>query len=228
MLLINPQCDSHAATPPLTPASPFLSPVPVSPSAANSEYYKLLMCNGLEERKDATVCSLEQLESITSEHTLKNTVRPRQNRLGRSVTRKSSRSLSHYFFFLFHTDTFIVLKKTKDVMPVCFMFMSRLLLFVLFVTQDTFVVVFSLATGRVVYASEQASYILNCKRKFLDSAKFVELLFHQDVNVFYSHTAQPNLPPWNLGTDSGEYGPSVNVRLVNNQKKSLPWIIDVL
>ncbi|KAF5901053.1 period circadian protein 3-like isoform X1, partial [Clarias magur] len=107
---------------------------------ANSEYYKLLMCNGLEERRDATMCSLEQLESITSEHTLKNT--------------------------------------------------------------DSFVVVFSLATGRVVYTSEQASSILNCKRKFLDSAKFVELLFHQDVNVFYSHTAQPHLPPWNLGTDS--------------------------
>ncbi|XP_047665858.1 period circadian protein homolog 3 isoform X3 [Tachysurus fulvidraco] len=107
---------------------------------ANSEYYKLLMCNGLEKRKDAKVCSLERLESSTSEHTLKNT--------------------------------------------------------------DTFVVVFSLATGRVVYASEQASSILNCKRKFLDSAKFVELLFHQDVNVFYSHTAQPHLPPWNVGTDS--------------------------
>ncbi|XP_022538010.2 period circadian protein homolog 3 isoform X1 [Astyanax mexicanus] len=107
---------------------------------ANSEYYKLLMCNGLEERKDATVCTLGQLESITSEHTLKNT--------------------------------------------------------------DTFVIVFSLGTGRVVYASEQASSVLNCKRKFLDSAKFVELLFHQDVNVFYSHTAQPHLPPWNVGPDS--------------------------
>ncbi|XP_062842934.1 period circadian protein homolog 3 isoform X2 [Trichomycterus rosablanca] len=107
---------------------------------ANSEYYKLLMCNGLEGKKDATVCTLEHLEGITSEHTLKNT--------------------------------------------------------------DSFVVVFSLATGRVVYASEQASSILNCKRKFLDSAKFVELLFHQDVNVFYSHTAQPHLPPWNVGTDS--------------------------
>ncbi|XP_066528338.1 period circadian protein homolog 3 [Hoplias malabaricus] len=107
---------------------------------ANSEYYKLLMCNGLEERKDATVCTQVQLESITSEHNLKNT--------------------------------------------------------------DTFVIVFSLATGRVVYASEQAASILNCKRKFLDSAKFVELLFHQDVNVFYSHTAQPHLPPWNVGTDS--------------------------
>uniref|UniRef100_A0AAY4CU14 PAS domain-containing protein n=1 Tax=Denticeps clupeoides TaxID=299321 RepID=A0AAY4CU14_9TELE len=105
---------------------------------ANSEYYKLLMCNGVEERSDATVCTLEELECITSEHTLKNT--------------------------------------------------------------DTFVVVFSLATGRVVYASEQAHSILNCKRKFLDSARFVEMLFHQDVNVFYSYTAQPHLPPWNVAT----------------------------
>ncbi|XP_030633330.1 period circadian protein homolog 3 [Chanos chanos] len=107
---------------------------------ANSEYYKLLMSNGVEERRDATVCTLEELESITSEHTLKNT--------------------------------------------------------------DTFVVVFSLVTGRIVYASEQASSILNCKRKFLDSVKFVELLYHQDVNVFYSHTAQPHLPPWNVGSNS--------------------------
>ncbi|XP_073682418.1 period circadian protein homolog 3 isoform X2 [Garra rufa] len=107
---------------------------------ANSEYYNLLMSSGLEERRDATVCTLEELEGITSEHTLKNT--------------------------------------------------------------DTFVVVFSLGSGKVVYASEQASSVLHCKRKFLESAKFVELLYHQDVNVFYSHTAQPRLPPWNVGTDS--------------------------
>lgn len=56
--------------------------------------------------------------------------------------------------------------------------------------------VFSLASGHVLYTSEQAPSILSCKRKFLESAKFVELLFHQDVNVFYSHTAQPHLPPW--------------------------------
>ncbi|KAG9352747.1 hypothetical protein JZ751_017323 [Albula glossodonta] len=107
---------------------------------ANSEYYKLLMSNGLDERKETTVCTLEELESITSEHTLKNT--------------------------------------------------------------DSFVVVFSSMSGRILYVSEQASYILNCKRKFLDSVKFVELLYHQDVNVFYSHTAQPHLPPWNMGSDS--------------------------
>ncbi|KAJ8259490.1 hypothetical protein GJAV_G00169910 [Gymnothorax javanicus] len=107
---------------------------------ANSEYYKLLMNNGLVERKEAMVCPLEELESITSEHTLKNT--------------------------------------------------------------DTFAVVFSLSTGRVLFASEQAPSILNCKRKFLRSAKFVELLYHQDVNVFYSQTAQPHLPPWNVCSDS--------------------------
>ncbi|KAK7119105.1 hypothetical protein R3I94_021073 [Phoxinus phoxinus] len=107
---------------------------------ANSEYYNLLMSRGLEERQDATVCTLEELEGITSEHTLKNT--------------------------------------------------------------DMFVVVFSLASGKVVYASEQASSVLHCKRKFLESAKFVDLLYHQDVNVFYSHTAQPRLPHWNVGTDN--------------------------
>ncbi|XP_070702705.1 period circadian protein homolog 3 isoform X2 [Pempheris klunzingeri] len=101
---------------------------------ANSQYYKLLMQNGQDERRDATVCTLEELERVTSEHTLKNT--------------------------------------------------------------DSFVMVFSLSSGRVLYSSEQAPSILCCKRKFLESTKFVELLFHQDVNVFYSHTAQPHLPPW--------------------------------
>uniref|UniRef100_A0A8D3DLS4 PAS domain-containing protein n=1 Tax=Scophthalmus maximus TaxID=52904 RepID=A0A8D3DLS4_SCOMX len=108
---------------------------------ANSEYYKLLMRNGQDERRDSTVCSLEELERVTSEHTLKNT--------------------------------------------------------------DSFVVVFSLSSGRVLYASEQAPSILCCKRKFLESAKFVELLFHKDVNVFYAHTAQPHLPPWSNSHTAG-------------------------
>lgn len=42
--------------------------------AANSEYYNLLMQNGQDERRDASVFSLEKLERVTSEHTLKNTV----------------------------------------------------------------------------------------------------------------------------------------------------------
>ncbi|XP_034022845.1 period circadian protein homolog 2-like [Thalassophryne amazonica] len=41
---------------------------------ANSEYYKLLVRNGQDERRDATVCTLEELERVTSEHALKNTV----------------------------------------------------------------------------------------------------------------------------------------------------------
>uniref|UniRef100_A0A7N8WRE4 Period circadian clock 3 n=1 Tax=Mastacembelus armatus TaxID=205130 RepID=A0A7N8WRE4_9TELE len=108
---------------------------------ANSEYYKLLMRNGQDEKRDATVCTLEELERVTSEHTLKNT--------------------------------------------------------------DSFVVVFSLSSGRILYVSEQAPSILCCKRKFLESAKFVELLFHQDVNVFYSHTAQPHLPLWSNSHTAG-------------------------
>lgn len=44
-------------------------------SAANSEYYNLLMQNGQDERRDASVFTLEELERVTSEHTLKNTVR---------------------------------------------------------------------------------------------------------------------------------------------------------
>ncbi|XP_027135217.1 period circadian protein homolog 3 isoform X1 [Larimichthys crocea] len=108
---------------------------------ANNEYYKLLMRNGQDEKRDASVCTLEELDRVTSEHTLKNT--------------------------------------------------------------DSFVVVFSLLSGRVLYASEQAPSILCCKRKFLESAKFVELLFHQDVNVFYSHTAQPHLPPWSNSHTAG-------------------------
>ncbi|XP_035007997.2 period circadian protein homolog 3-like [Hippoglossus stenolepis] len=108
---------------------------------ANSKYYKLLIRTGQDERRNATVCSLEELERVTSEHTLKNT--------------------------------------------------------------DSFVVVFSLSSGRVLYASEQAHTILCCKRKFLESAKFVDLLFHQDVNVFYAHTAQPHLPPWSNSHTAG-------------------------
>uniref|UniRef100_A0A8C5GAN4 PAS domain-containing protein n=1 Tax=Gouania willdenowi TaxID=441366 RepID=A0A8C5GAN4_GOUWI len=92
-------------------------------------------------QRDVTVCTLEELERVTSEHTMKNT--------------------------------------------------------------DSFVVVFSLSSGRVLHASEQAPSILCCKRKFLESAKFVELLFHQDVNVFYSHTAQPHLPPWTNSHTAG-------------------------
>ncbi|XP_061687859.1 period circadian protein homolog 3 isoform X3 [Syngnathoides biaculeatus] len=117
---------------------------------ANSEYYKLLMRNGQDEKRNVTACTREELERVTSEHTLKNT--------------------------------------------------------------DSFVVVFSLSSGCVLHASEQAPSILCCKRKFLESAKFVELLFHQDVNVFYSHTAQPHLPPWTNSHTAGVLFDSAQVK----------------
>ncbi|NXG79033.1 PER3 protein, partial [Baryphthengus martii] len=63
---------------------------------------------------------------------------------------------------------------------------------------DTFVVVFSLLSGRIVHISEQAASILNCKKKVLDSSRFVELLIPQDVSMFYTHTDQSHLPLWNV------------------------------
>ncbi|XP_053853482.1 period circadian protein homolog 3 isoform X4 [Vidua macroura] len=63
---------------------------------------------------------------------------------------------------------------------------------------DMFVAVFSLLSGRIVHISEQAASILNCKKKVLDSSRFVELLVPQDVSVFYTHTDQSHLPLWNM------------------------------
>ncbi|KFQ65813.1 Period circadian protein 3, partial [Pelecanus crispus] len=63
---------------------------------------------------------------------------------------------------------------------------------------DTFVAVFSLLSGRILHISEQAASILNCKKKVLDSSRFVELLVPQDVSVFYTHTDQSHLPLWNM------------------------------
>ncbi|NXV96239.1 PER3 protein, partial [Calonectris borealis] len=62
---------------------------------------------------------------------------------------------------------------------------------------DTFVAVFSLLSGRILHISEQAASILNCKKKVLDSSRFVELLVPQDVSVFYTHIDQSHLPLWN-------------------------------
>ncbi|KAM8796239.1 period circadian protein homolog 3 [Eudromia elegans] len=63
---------------------------------------------------------------------------------------------------------------------------------------DTFVAVFSLLSGQIVHISDQAASILKCKKKILDSSRFVELLVPQDVRVFYMHTEQSHLPLWNM------------------------------
>uniref|UniRef100_A0A667GBS3 PAS domain-containing protein n=1 Tax=Lynx canadensis TaxID=61383 RepID=A0A667GBS3_LYNCA len=65
---------------------------------------------------------------------------------------------------------------------------------------DTFVAVFSFLSGRLVHVSEQATSILNCKKDFLESSHFVELLAPQDVRVFCAHTVHAQLPFWNSWT----------------------------
>ncbi|XP_069804751.1 period circadian protein homolog 3 isoform X3 [Dendropsophus ebraccatus] len=106
---------------------------------ANSAFFQVLSDTG-PSKVDTTVHTIEDLETITSEHPPKNT--------------------------------------------------------------DTFVIVFSLTSGKMVYISEQAAYILNCKKKLLDSSRFVELLAPQDVSVFYKHTTQSHLLPWNIGAET--------------------------
>lgn len=63
--------------------------------------------------------------------------------------------------------------------------------------------VFSFLSGRLVHISEQATLILNCKKEFLESSHFVELLAPEDVRVFYTHTAHAQLPFWNNWTQRG-------------------------
>ena len=69
--------------------------------------------------------------------------------------------------------------------------------------QDTFAVAVSLITGKIVYISDQAASILNCKRGIFKDAKFVEFLTPQDVSVFYSFTTRYRLPSWSMCTGAG-------------------------
>lgn len=62
----------------------------------------------------------------------------------------------------------------------------------------------SFLTGRVVYASPQASSLLRCKPDGLQGTIFSELLAPQDVSTFYSNTAPCRLPAWAACIGSGE------------------------
>lgn len=73
--------------------------------------------------------------------------------------------------------------------------------------------VFSFLSGRLVHISEQAALILNCKKDFLESSHFTDLLAPQDVRVFYAHTARAQLPFWNYWTQKGN-GINVSVCLL--------------
>ncbi|CDQ76232.1 unnamed protein product [Oncorhynchus mykiss] len=63
---------------------------------------------------------------------------------------------------------------------------------------DNFAVAISLITGKIVYISDQAASILNCKRGVFKDARFVEFLTPQDVSVFYSFTTRYRLPSWSM------------------------------
>ncbi|XP_055084537.1 period circadian protein homolog 2 isoform X2 [Periophthalmus magnuspinnatus] len=113
---------------------------------ANEEYYQLLMINDSQPSGlDVSSYTIEEIDSITSEYTLKN--------------------------------------------------------------NDTFAVAVSLITGRIVYISDQAATILNCKRDVFKDTKFVEFLTPQDVSVFYSFTTPYRLPSWSMCTGA-ESSPS--------------------
>ncbi|KAL2098125.1 hypothetical protein ACEWY4_007332 [Coilia grayii] len=113
---------------------------------ANEEYYQLLMINDSQPSGlDVASYTIEEIDSITSEYTLKNT--------------------------------------------------------------DIFAVAVSLITGKIVYISDQAASILNCKRDVFKNAKFVEFLTPQDVSVFYSFTTPYRLPSWSMCTGA-ESSPS--------------------
>ncbi|KAM6919651.1 period circadian protein homolog 2 [Lycodopsis pacificus] len=106
---------------------------------ANEEYYQLLMTNDSQPSNlDVSSYTIEEIDSITSEYTLKN--------------------------------------------------------------NDIFAVVVSLITGRIVYISDQAASILNCKREVFKNSKFVDFLTPQDVGVFYSFTTPYRLPSWSMCT----------------------------
>ncbi|KAM3875284.1 period circadian protein homolog 2-like [Diretmus argenteus] len=106
---------------------------------ANEEYYQMLMINDSRPPGlDVSSYTIEEINSITSEYTLKNT--------------------------------------------------------------DIFAVAVSLVTGKIVYISDQAAAILNCKLEVFNNAKFVEFLTPQDVSVFYSFTTPYRLPSWSMCT----------------------------
>ncbi|KAK6310573.1 hypothetical protein J4Q44_G00186280 [Coregonus suidteri] len=113
---------------------------------ANEEYYQLLLTNDSQPSGlDVSSYTIEEIDSITSEYTLKN--------------------------------------------------------------NDIFAVAVSLITGKIVYISDQAASILNCKRGVFKDAKFVEFLTPQDVSVFYSFTTPYRLPSWRMCTGA-ESSPS--------------------
>lgn len=174
--------------------------------AANEEYYQLLMINDSQPSGlDVSSYTIEEIDSITSEYTLKNNV--------------SSFEIVQTFYFLcvFFVAVYTeerrcspafkqlsnVWSDSLDSLCLCEFFLIHLTLWILFPLQDIFAVAVSLITGRIVYISDQAASILNCKRDVFKNTKFVEFLTPQDVSVFYSFTTPYRLPSWSVCTGAG-------------------------
>ncbi|XP_075764479.1 period circadian protein homolog 1 isoform X2 [Pelodiscus sinensis] len=67
---------------------------------------------------------------------------------------------------------------------------------------DTFAVAVSFVTGKILYISDQAAFILRCKRDVFKGATFAEFLAPQDVSIFYGSTAPYHLPSWSACTSA--------------------------
>uniref|UniRef100_A0A673H8T8 Period circadian protein homolog 2 n=1 Tax=Sinocyclocheilus rhinocerous TaxID=307959 RepID=A0A673H8T8_9TELE len=129
---------------------------------ANEEYYQLLMINDSQPSGlDVSSYTIEEIDRITSEYTLKNT--------------------------------------------------------------DIFAVAVSLITGKIVYISDQAASILNCKQDVFKNAKFVEFLTPQDVSVFYSFTTPYRLPSWSMCTGAGTTHTSVIITICEGDRQYYPF-----
>lgn len=76
--------------------------------------------------------------------------------------------------------------------------------------KDIFAVAVSLITGKIVYISEQAAGILNCRKDEFKDRKFVEFLAPRDVSVFYSFTTPYRLPSWSMCTGTGQSANALN------------------
>lgn len=169
--------------------------------AANEEYYQLLMINDSQPSGlDVSSYTIEDIDSITSEYTLKNNVSywimfkiiqifqfiycSMHLQLSNIFTEVNKNTYTwQYLRFVIHPTVILPLHLSLQ--------------------QDIFAVAVSLITGRIVYISDQAASILNCKREVFKDRKFVEFLTPQDVSVFYSFTTPYRLPSWSMCTGAG-------------------------
>lgn len=151
---------------------------------ANQEYYHQW---SVEESHgcslDLSAFTTEELDNITSEYTLQNTVGTRAQS---SATRTRPTALKQTKKLLNPTNH-------RSNLP-CFFSP----------VQDTFSVGVSFLSGKLVYISPQASPMLRTKPNRLQGTLFSELLAPQDVSTFYSSTAPCRLPPWASCTGSSK------------------------